>query len=121
MQYLTLRWFTISHFDKNQFKLFHSLERALKAAGTKNNDLCWLIQTEKFLRKEFKQITSKMNDIHMAKLNNFDNNLQYFLNQNKIDNNLFFKDIDFLQKCDEIIYQRTHADTNASDIITSLP
>ena len=48
MQYLTLRWFTLSRFDESKFKLFHSLERALKNAGTKNKSLCWQIQTEDY-------------------------------------------------------------------------
>ncbi len=117
MQYLTLRWFTLNHFDENKFKLFHSLERALKNTGTKN--LCWHIQTKNYLRKEFKRI--KMNNAHLIKLENFDNNLQSFLNQNKIDSNLFFKNIDFMQQCDKIIYHRTHANNNASVIFTSLP
>ncbi len=121
MQYLTIRWFTISHFDKSQFKLFHSLEKALKTAATKNINLCWCIQSENFLRNEFKKITSKMNKMHLTKLKKFDNNLQHFLSQNRINNNLFLNNIDFLQKCDEIIYHRTHADKNTSDIITSLP
>ena len=119
MQYLTLRWFTLSHFDKKRFQLFHSLEKALQATGIKNIDLCWHIQTENYLRKEFKKI--KMNNTHLIRLKNFDNNLQIFLNTHRINNKLFFKNIDFLHKCDEIIYHRTHTDQHTSDIITSLP
>ena len=117
MQYLTIRWFTLSSFDKNKFKLFHSLERALQNTGTKN--LCWHIQTEDFLIKEFKKI--KMTNAHLIQLKNFENNLQNFLNQNKIDGKLFLKNLNFMQQCDEIIYHRLHTDNNASVIFTSLP
>lgn len=117
MEYLTLRWFTLSHFDREKFKLFHFLEKALKNTDIKN--LCWYIQTENYLRQEFKKI--KMNNIHLIKLKNFDNNLQNFLTQNKIDKKLFLKNIDFMQQCDCIIYHRTHANNNASNIFTSLP
>lgn len=117
MQYLTLRWFTLSHFDEDKFKLFHTLERALKNTGTKN--LCWHIQTENYLRKEFKKI--RMNNMRLTKLKKFDNNLQNFLNKNKTDSKLFLKNLDFMQQCDCIIYHRTHADNNASKIFTSLP
>lgn len=112
MQYLTLRWYTLSHFSEYKFKLFHSLERALKNTGTKN--LCWHIQTEDYLRKEFKKITSKMTNTHLIKLKNFDDNLRNFLIKNKMDDKLFLKNIDFMQQCDCIIYHRTHADNNAS-------
>jgi len=117
MQYLTLRWFTLSYFDKNKLKLFHSLERALKTANTTN--LCWHIQTENYLRKEFKKI--KMNNTRLIKLKNFNSNLQNFLNQNKINSKLFLENLDFMQQCDCLIYHRTHADNNASVIFTSLP
>ena len=119
MQYLTLRWFTLSHFDKNKLKLFHSLERALKTANTKYPNLCWYIQTENYLKKEFRKI--KMNNTNLIKLKEFDNNLQNFLTQNKIDGKLFLKNIDFMQKCDEIIYHCTHTSKNTSNAITSLP
>ncbi len=117
MQYLTLRWFTLSYFGKNKFKLFHSLEKALKNTNTKN--LCWHIQTENYLKKEFRKI--KMNNTHLTKLKNFENNLQNFLNQNEIEDKLFLKNLNFMQQCDCIIYHRTHADNKASNIFTSLP
>lgn len=117
MQYLTLRWFTLSHFDENKFKLFHSMERSLKNTGIKK--LCWHIQTENYLRKEFKKI--KMNNAYLTKLKNFENNLQIFLDRNEIDNKLFLKNIHFMQQCDEIIYHRTHTENKASYTITSLP
>lgn len=117
MQYLTLRWFTLSHFDGNKFKLFHSLERALKNTNTEN--LCWYLQTKNYLMKEFKRI--KMDNEDLIKLQNFESNLQNFLKQNKTDIKLFFKNIDFMQQCDCIIYRRIHSDNNASDTITSLP
>jgi hypothetical protein len=119
MQYLALRWFTLSHFEKDKFKLFHSLERALKNANTKNANLCWYIQTENYLKKEFKKI--KMNNAHLQKLQNFNINLQKFLNQHKINNRLFLENIDFMQQCDCIIYHHAHANKNTSDIFTSLP
>ena len=117
MQYLILRWFTLSHFNKNKFKLFHSLERSLKNSGISN--LCWYIQTENYLKEEFKKI--EMTNAHLIQLKNFESNLQNFLNQNKIDVKLFFKNINFMQQCDCIIYHRTQANNNASDDITSLP
>jgi len=119
MQYLTLRWFTLSRFDENKFKLFHSLERALKNAGTENKSLCWQIQTEDYLKQEFKKI--KMTDTYLIKLKKFDTNFQNFLNQNKTKDKFFIKNLDFLHQCDYIIYRRTHANNNASDNITSLP
>ena len=119
MQYLTLRWFTLSRFDENKFQLFHSLERALKTANTKNKNLCWHIQTEDYLKKEFKKI--KMNNAHFIELKNFESNLQNFLNQNKIDAKFFLTNLNFMHQCDCIIYRRIHADNNASLNITSLP
>ena len=118
MEYLTLRWFTLTHFDKNKFKLFHSLEKALNITNTKN--LCWHIQTESYLRQEFKRMT-KMNNINLTKLKNFEHNLQNFLIRNRIDQKLLLKNLDFIQKCDKIIYHRTHAHNNTSYTITSLP
>ena len=119
MQYLTLRWFTLSHFDKNKFKLFHSLEQALKNTSIRN--LCWHIQTENYLRKEFNKLTSRMNNTQLTKLKNFDNNLQHFLTQNKIDGKLFLKNLDFMQQCDCLIYNQIHTNNNSSFIFTSLP
>ena len=117
MQYLTLRWFTLSHFDDNRLRLFHSLEKALQNTDTKN--LCWYIQTENYLKKEFRKI--KMDNTHLIKLKEFDNNLQNFLSKNKIDDKLFLKNIDFMQKCDCLIYHQAHAINNTSTMITSLP
>ena len=62
-----------------------------------------------------------MNNTNLIKLKEFDNNLQNFLTQNKIDGKLFLKNIDFMQKCDEIIYHCTHTSKNTSNAITSLP
>ena len=118
MHYFTIRWFTLSHFDENKFKLFHSLERALKIASQKNKNLYWQLQTENYLRQEFKKIM-KTNNTNPTKLKHFDDNLQNFLTKNKIASKLFLQDIDFMQKCDCIIYY--HAHTKTSDIITSLP
>ena len=117
MKYLTLRWFTLSHFDEEKFKLFHSVEKVLKNANIKN--LCWHTQTENYLRKEFKKI--KINNTRLIKLKKFDNNLQNFFNNNKIDEKLFLTNIDFMQQCDCLIYHRIHADNNASNTFTSLP
>ncbi|MBO4706972.1 MAG: hypothetical protein J5594_00195 [Elusimicrobiaceae bacterium] len=110
MQYLTLRWFTLSNFDVNKIKLFHSLEKALKNTGIKN--LCWHIQTKNYLKEEFKKI--EMDNTCLTKLKNFENNLQNFLQQNEIESNVFLKDLDFMQQCDKIIYHRTHTDNKAS-------
>jgi len=120
MQYLTLRWFTLSHFEERKIKLFHSLERALKTANKNDINLCWHIQTENFLKDEFKKII-KMNNIDLVKLKKFDDKLRNFLIKNKINEKLFLNNIDFMQKCDCIIYRHAHITNNTSDIITSLP
>lgn len=117
MQYLTLRWFTLSHFNENKLRIFHSLEKALKNANTK--DLYWYVQTENYLKKEFRKI--KMDNTHLIKLKKFDENLKNFLIKHKIDSNLFFKNLDFMQKCDCLIYHHAHAINNTSTMITSLP
>ncbi len=121
MQYLTLRWFTISNFDEKKLKLFHSLERALKTASKKNMTLCWHLQSENYLKEEFKKIIKMKHPASLKKLEKFDKNLKNFLNQNKIEANFLLKDIDFMQKCDCIIYRHAHTINNTSNIITSLP
>ena len=115
MHYLTLRWFTLNNFKHIRLKQFHSLEKALK----NTHNLCWYDQTENYLKKEFKKI--KMNNIYLTKIKNFDNKLNRFLTNNKIESKMFLSDIDFIHKCDEIICRKLHINTSTSDIFTSLP
>ena len=103
MQYLTLRWFTLSHYDKNKLKTFHSLETALNAVGIK----CWHKQTETYLKQEFNKLLSgKYHKKDMFE--KFRNNLQKFFTANNLNKKLFTENIDFMHKCDEIIYHKAH-------------
>ena len=118
MQYLTLRWFTLSNFSKENLKLFHSLEHAINK--TVNHKLCWHKQTENYLKKEFNLLINRKNS-NINKVKNFDVNLQKFLRQNNLKEEIFLNNIEFLQKCDEIIYHKANCHKTASDINTSLP
>ncbi len=120
MQYLALRWFTLSCFDKEKLKIFHSLERSIKSAGKKEKYLCWHKQTENYLKRELQNLLS-MNTMTKNKLQIFETNLQKFLEQNKLNKNLFLENMNFLQQCDKIICHKNHTIKKASDTITSLP
>ena len=39
----------------------------------------------------------------------FENNLQKFFTANNLEPKLFLENIDFIHKCDEIIYRKAHA------------
>ena len=118
MQYLTIRWFTLSNLSEKNFKLFHSLERALnKSIYSK---LYCYKHTENYLKQEFNFLINRKN-ISLNKLKKFDINLQNFLKQNHIKEEILLNNIDFLQKCDEIIYHKANCRKNTSDKITSLP
>ncbi len=118
MQYLTIRWFTLSNLTESNFKLFHSLERAInKSIYSK---LYSYKQTENYLKQQFNLLINEK-DITWNTLNKFDINLQNFLKQNHIKEQILLSNIDFLQKCDEIIYHKANCRKNTSDKITSLP
>lgn len=104
MKYLAIRWFTLSHFDKSKLNTFHSLETALKNAGIN----CWHPQTKNYLKQEFKKLlVAKYHKKEM--FIKFENNLQKFFNANNLEPILFLENIDFIHKCDEIIYRKAHA------------
>lgn len=104
MKYLTLRWFTLSHFDKSKLHTFHSLELALKTAGI----TCWYKQTENYLKQELKSLLlAKYHRQEMFK--KFENDLNKFFTANNLNPKLFLENIDFMHKCDEIIYHKAHA------------
>ena len=108
MKYLTLRWFTLSHFDESKLHTFHSLENALNTAGTKNKNLCWYKQTENYLKQEFKNIL--LAQYHKKEIfKKFENDLQKFFRTNNLNPKLFLENINFMHKCDEIIYHKAHA------------
>ncbi len=118
MQYLTIRWVTLSNLSEKNFKLFQSLERALnKSIYLK---LCCYKQTENYLKQQFNLLVNQKN-ISLSKLKKFDINLQNFLKQNHIKEEILLNNIDFLEKCDEIIYHKANCRKNTSDKITSLP
>jgi len=121
MQYLTMRWFTLSSFNKDKLKLFHSLEKAINTKNLKYKNLCWYKQTESFLKQEFKKLFPENKNMQMLHLQNFNKNLQNFLKQNSLNPEMLLSNINFIHKCDCIICNKIHADDNTSDIITSLP
>ena len=114
MQYLAIRWFTLSYFEKDKLKLFHSLERAIKNTNIQNIKLCWYKQTENFLRKELTNILTQNTISRTNRFQKFQTNLQKLMKENNLTTNDFLSNIDFIQKCDEIIYCKSHADKNAS-------
>ena len=123
MKYLTLRWFTLNYFDERKLKLFHSLEQAIKKASEKNKNLSWQEQTKNYLKQEFKNLimTKTNNNLQLMQFKKFENNLKNFFKQNNLTPTIFLNDLDFIQKCDDIIYHQTRTHKNASIKITSLP
>ena len=113
MQYLALRWFTLSYFEKDKLKLFHSLERAIKNTKIDNKHLSWHKQTENYLRQEFATLFTKNTNCRINSFYKFQINLQQLMKQNNLTSKPFFSDIDFMQKCDKIIYHKAH-NKNAS-------
>ena len=103
MKYLTLRWFTLNCFDENKLKTFHSLERAINT----NKTLCWHTQTENYLKQEFRNLTSE-NNLRKEQFKQFENNLKNFFIANNLEPKLFLENINFIHKCDEIIYRKAH-------------
>ena len=103
MKYLTLRWFTLNCFDESKLKTFHSLERAINA----DKKLCWHTQTENYLKQEFKNFTAD-NNTRKKQFEEFENNLQKFFTANNLEPKLFLENINFIHKCDEIIYHKAH-------------
>ena len=103
MKYLTLRWFSLSHFNKSKLHTFHSLELALKTAGI----TCWHKQTENYLKQELKSIL--LTKYHRQEIfKKFEHNLQKFFIANNLKPELFLENIDFMHKCDEIICHKAH-------------
>ena len=103
MKYITLRWFTLNHFDKGKLSTFHTLEQALENTGIE----CWHKQTESYLKRELKNIL--FTGYHKKEMfEEFKNNLQKFFTANNLTPKLFLEDIDFMHKCDEIIYHKAH-------------
>ena len=113
MQYLALRWFTLSYFEKDKLKLFHTLERAIQSAKTDDVHLSWHEQTENYLRREFTTLLTKNTNCRLHIFQKFKKNLQNLMKQNNLTSKHFLSDINFMQKCDEIIYHKAH-ETNAS-------
>lgn len=105
MRYLALRWFTLSYFDKSKLNTFHSLEHALKSTGINY----WHKQTETYLRQEFTDLLIKR--YHTKEMFiKFENDLQKFFTANNLNPKLFLENIDFIHKCDEIIYHKAHTE-----------
>lgn len=107
MKYLTLRWFTLNCFNECKLHTFHTLEMALNTAGIKNKNLCWYEQTENYLKQEFKKIL--LTQYHQKEIfKKFENDLQKFFTANNLEPKLFLENINFMHKCDEIIYHKSH-------------
>ena len=119
MQYLALRWFTLTYFEEDKLKLFHSLERAIKNANV-NKKLCWHKQTENFLKREFANILTQNTNCRLNRFQKFQTNLQKLMKGNNLTAQNFLSDIDFIHKCDKIIYRKSHA-VKLLPKITSLP